>query len=590
MPSFSVPAVSPDNDQREIIIERSDVASEGRQSLLSSLAGFAATGLAAVFVLSLIELIDLQVHLSPEFFSLQERLAFTAYSSVSLLSGAIIGLLVGVVAHAAELINRVALAGLARRKTPSRFDRLIAGLASAALIAVVFYFQPQVNAYISGLIIEAQKLPYIYGRLLRFDSILTYLILIALFFCGRVVLLSVRASNSMPGIMRSAWLLGLSILIVAAYYIDSQYEVQLYEYTLHRSMFLLATGAAMALVASVYHSSSRARSSLVLSRSRRLSAASLVAAVALSLGVAFTFWHFGTNQNLKVHLLSRTTQAKQHFKLAQWALDYDRDGYSPLLGGGDADDGRAEINPERAEIFGDGIDNNLIGGDQPDNASTEWQSQWTALHSPSIPLGRRLNVIYVFIDTVRADHIGAYGYERETTPNLDKLAARSTLFENAFSPSANTYESAARFMKSSYWDARVETWTEVLARNGYNVMLFPQRRLSMLRRYVKGAEVAPGSDGKNLKQSIDLAIDTLSKTPRETPFCAYIYAVDPHRPYARHKDFDFGSSTIDLYDGEIAFTDHHFGRLFDWMERNGRLDDTMITLWPITPSRWASAE
>ena len=40
--------------------------------------------------------------------------------------------------------------------------------------------------------------------------------------------------------------------------------------------------------------------------------------------------------------------------------------------------------------------------------------------------------------------MSAYGYERNTTPNFDKLAARSALFENAFSPSSNTFESAAQ--------------------------------------------------------------------------------------------------------------------------------------------------
>ena len=62
-------------------------------------------------------------------------------------------------------------------------------------------------------------------------------------------------------------------------------------------------------------------------------------------------------------MLSRTTQAKQHFRLIHWVMDFDRDGYSPYLGGGDADDTRADINPEQTEIVGDGIDNNQIGGD-----------------------------------------------------------------------------------------------------------------------------------------------------------------------------------------------------------------------------------
>jgi arylsulfatase A-like enzyme len=53
---------------------------------------------------------------------------------------------------------------------------------------------------------------------------------------------------------------------------------------------------------------------------------------------------------------------------------------------------------------------------------------------------------------------------------------------------------------------------------------------------------------------------------------------DPHLPYVEHTEFNFGSKLEDRYDGEIAFTDHHLGRLFDWMEATGRMDDTMIVI------------
>src|SRR6185503_1505342 len=88
----------------------------------------------------------------------------------------------------------------------------------------------------------------------------------------------------------------------------------------------------------------------------------------------------------------------------------------------------------------------------------------------------------------------------------------------------------------------------------------------------------PDSEGKYLKQSIDVAIDTLSNAAGERPFCAFIYAVEPHLPYASHKEFNFGHSVTDLYDGELAFTDHQLGRLFDWIEQTGRNNNTMIVI------------
>jgi len=226
----------------------------------------------------------------------------------------------------------------------------------------------------------------------------------------------------------------------------------------------------------------------------------------------------------------------------------------------------------------DGIDNNGIGGDVTAQSITDWQQQFTALNHRLAPAPQRLNLVYVFIDTLRADHLQGYGYPRDTSPNLDRLASRSAVFDNAYSPSANTFESAARFMKSSYWDATVDSWSEILAHNGYDVILFPERRLGMLNRYVKGARVAPNAEGKFIKETVDNAIDTLGQLPPDRPFCAYLYAVEPHRPYARHKGFEFGASLNDLYDGEIAFTDHHLGRLFDWLEQSGRMQNTMIVI------------
>jgi arylsulfatase A-like enzyme len=535
-------------------------------------------GFAATFMLSLIEWADLNVILTPVFASFSERLILTAYLSLNLLAGSIIGLLLGLFALAISSSNKLIRSRLAVSARPRRAYKLALMIGVYTIAGVLLNQQPDIHGYVQGLIIEAQKLPYLYGQLLPYEAVLSNLIVVGLIAACSLLWFVSGLVNSMKPLLRGIWLIGLAASMVLAYYIDSRYEVQLYEYTLHRSMFLLALALAFALVRSLYLSSHRARLASPGYSAIRYRAAFAILAVIVSSSVLFTFLHFGKNQNLKVQILSRATQAKQHFKLAQWALDFDRDGYSPFLDGGDADDRRADINPDQTEVVADGIDNNGVGGDLTPRDITEWLAVRAALHKTPDWTARRYNIVYIFIDALRADHLGTYGYDKPTSPNIDKLAGRSALFENAFSPSANTFESAARFMKSSYWDAHVESWTEALARNGYNTMLFPQRRLSMLRRYVKGMQVAPGSEGKGLKETIDIAIQSINSAPSDVPFCAYIYAVDPHMPYAKHKDFDFGRSRADLYDGEIAFTDHHFGRLFDSLESSGRLKDTVVVL------------
>ncbi|MFT7623015.1 MAG: hypothetical protein ACI9WU_002190, partial [Myxococcota bacterium] len=57
------------------------------------------------------------------------------------------------------------------------------------------------------------------------------------------------------------------------------------------------------------------------------------------------------------------------------------------------------------------------------------------LQPPKPALARPYNILLITVDTVRADHLGFMGYDRDTSPNLDKLAARSAVFERAYTPS-----------------------------------------------------------------------------------------------------------------------------------------------------------
>ena len=64
---------------------------------------------------------------------------------------------------------------------------------------------------------------------------------------------------------------------------------------------------------------------------------------------------------------------------------------------------------------------------------------WLALAALLAPLGcsgppSSPSFLILSIDTLRADHLGSYGYSRETSPNLDRFANRSVRFENAFAP------------------------------------------------------------------------------------------------------------------------------------------------------------
>lgn len=542
---------------------------------LSSLWNYAVLGGAASLVLTLLELIDLNFRLTAEFQSLIERSIFAAYFSLNILGGLFIGFLVGVCVHAASLLKFAIQMLLRRGRAVKPAHEIAAGAAVGALAAFLLNQQPQVHGYVLAVIREAEKIESLTVLLLNHERSTSYLIMMALVAscsCLWIITDRVRVSSSLP---RIAWSALLIVLIACAYYVDSRFEPLLYTTSVHRSMFLLSIALSMALIATSF---SRSRNVLTnpKSESRRTTAAFAVGFLLIGL-VVFTFARFDKDQNLKSLLFSRTTQAKQYFSLTQWVLDFDRDGYSSYLGGGDCDDHRGDINPGALEILAGGVDHNCIGGALTQQDIAGWKSEHESLHQPLEASAKRRNVIYLFVDALRADHLSAYGYGRKTSPNLDRLAARSVLFENAYTPAPNTFEALPKFTQGTYWDAHLEGWPEIMAGNGYDALLFP-RRISTLRRHVKGMKVVEKARVRTFEETIDVAIDLLGSAAADRPFCAYLYSTDTHRPYKPHADFYYGLSLIDLYDGEISYMDFHFGRLLDALEVSGKLKDTIIVI------------
>src|SRR5688572_995788 len=78
------------------------------------------------------------------------------------------------------------------------------------------------------------------------------------------------------------------------------------------------------------------------------------------------------------------------------------------------------------------------------------QEKKSAATQDAAPAQRRLNVVLVTIDTLRADRLGCYGYSNIQTPHLDKLARNGTLFENAVSQTPLTPPSHASMFTGTY--------------------------------------------------------------------------------------------------------------------------------------------
>lgn len=243
----------------------------------------------------------------------------------------------------------------------------------------------------------------------------------------------------------------------------------------------------------------------------------------------------------------------------------------------------------------------------------------------------RPNVLIITLDTTRSDHLGCYGYERETSPNLDRLAAESTLYTNVVSTSSWTLPSHASLFTGKFtashgarydpagplmltngiegpddWDnyrarglATGEvTLAGVLSEAGWRtgaVVAGPW----MKQVFGLGAgfehyddEQVHSLTGRLASEVTDAALSWLS-APDDRPFFLFLNYYDPHTPFGAPPPYTFqfmppqrhtqrglanSKNWVDLYDAEILYMDVHIGRLLDELRRSGEFENTLIVV------------
>ncbi len=243
------------------------------------------------------------------------------------------------------------------------------------------------------------------------------------------------------------------------------------------------------------------------------------------------------------------------------------------------------------------------------------------------------NVLLVSVDTLRADHLGSYGYDRPTSPYLDGLALRGVRFTRASSVVPTTLASHAMMLTGLYpyqsgvarngfvLPDEIPTLAELLSRRGYATAGFvssyvlarefgmaqgfghfddelPERTTLLQHKTVRGS-----------RETSDAAIAWI-RSARE-PFFAFVHYFDPHWPYEPPEDapdFDPGyrgsvrgsqaeiralrarlaasggepdrdvRHLVALYDAEIASVDAQIGRLWGALQEAGRSERTLAIL------------
>ncbi len=209
------------------------------------------------------------------------------------------------------------------------------------------------------------------------------------------------------------------------------------------------------------------------------------------------------------------------------------------------------------------------------------------------------NVLLITVDTLRADRVGAYGYSKAGTPNMDGLAARGVLFENTVTPVPLTLPSHASIMSGLYppshgvrnnglysLPGNVPTLAALLKERGFRTSAFVSAFVLDARFGLDQGfdhysdevnEALPGSwyAERNADEVLADFLDWF-RGREKGRFFSWIHFWDPHMEYDPPEPYR--SRFDDPYDGEIAFVDSAIGRILDVLKAEGLTDRTMVIL------------
>ena len=250
-----------------------------------------------------------------------------------------------------------------------------------------------------------------------------------------------------------------------------------------------------------------------------------------------------------------------------------------------------------------------------------------ACSAPPHTPGQGPHIVVVSIDSLRPDHMSLYGYDRQTTPVLEKLAKHAVIYDAAFAAHTRSGPAHASIMSGLYPQTHgalrhshqmrrnVQTLAQILKQRGYRTGGFvsayplPRRFMNLQQGFdVYDDGLDPKHGTRRGDQTLAVAQTWLSHNTAATPTFLFLHLQEPSAPYAapgahglnfledgrtryhmpmkidRRRLSDGNAQVGEIeeyiarYDAEIAYTDSIVGHLWDTLRQLGYWDNTVLVL------------
>jgi len=242
------------------------------------------------------------------------------------------------------------------------------------------------------------------------------------------------------------------------------------------------------------------------------------------------------------------------------------------------------------------------------------------------------NVIWILLDACRVN-LSCYGYERQTSPNIDEIASRGVLFEQNFAQSVETISSVPSYMTGRYFPVAYlgeygvfeqyrnvqlppeeeQLLPEIFEQNGYETAMVTiadawfSLRDRLPRAFGRFIGVTPRIPPLPSFEELNVEVTRYISSQRDKPFFLYVHTWDTHFPHYLDPPYDrwldrtydaehlkqsnrYGAKRADgqrfseadkqylrgLHDGSILFADTHISVLIEALEQRSLLENTLI--------------